>query len=57
MNEEKIKENPTKKLQKIVMKRKTPLVLIGKNEYEHLSRKTSKGSFSADGGYSTFQDE
>ena len=55
MPEEKIIENSTLKLQKIVRKRKTPLVVFKKNEYEHLSRK-NRGSFSADSGYSTFLD-
>ena len=55
MPDEKIKENPTKKLQELIKKRETPLIVLKQNEYKH-NRRASSGGFSGD-GYSSFDDD
>jgi hypothetical protein len=55
MPDEKVKENPTKKLQELIKKRETPLIISKQNEYKN-NRRNSSGGFSGD-GYSSFDED
>lgn len=55
MPDEKVKENPTKKLQELIKKRETPLIVLKQNEFKN-NRRNSPGGSSGD-GYSSFDEE
>jgi len=56
MPNEKIKENPTKKLQALVKKRETKLILTKQNQFGQGVRRIKSSSFTAE-VYSSFYDE
>ena len=56
MPDEKIKEDPTKKLQELVKKRDTKLIVAKQNRFGYNARKNKSGAFTAE-VYSSFDDE
>ena len=55
MPDEKIKENPTKKLQELIKKRETPLIVLKQSEFRNNYRNGTSG-YSGD-GYSSSDDD
>ena len=55
MLNEKIKENPTKKLQELIKKRETSLIVLKQNEFRNDRRNFNSG-YSGD-GYSSSNDD
>jgi hypothetical protein len=55
MPDEKVKDNPTKKLQELIKKRETPLIILKQNEHKN-NRRNGSGGFSGD-GYSSFDED
>ena len=49
---EKIKENPTIKLKKLVLKRETPIIIDKQNKHQNYSRRINKTSISSESYYS-----
>jgi len=49
---EKIKENPTIKLKKLVLKRETPIIIDKQNQHQNYSRRINKTSISSESYYS-----
>jgi len=56
MSDEKIKENPTKKLQELVKRRDTKLIVAKQNQFRENVRRTRSGAFTAE-VYSSYDDE
>ncbi len=56
MDDNKEKENPTKKLQNLVKKRDLPIIVFKQNSNNYLSRKSSKSGFSGNGYSSDFEE-
>lgn len=56
MDDNKEKENPTKKLQNLVKKRDVPIIVFKQNSNNYLSRKSSKSGFSGNGYSSDFEE-
>jgi len=48
MPDEKIKEDPTKKLQELVRKRDTKLIVAKQDQSSNYTRRTRSGSFTAE---------
>ena len=53
--DEKNKENPTKKLQELIKKRETPLIVLKQSEFKN-NRRNNMSVYSGD-GYSSYEDE
>jgi len=49
---EKIKENPTIKLKKLVLKREIPIIIDKQNQHQNYSRRINKTSISSESYYS-----
>lgn len=56
MPDEKLKENPTKKLQDLIKKRETHVIVVKQNEHRSNARRSGSGGFSGD-GYSSFDED
>lgn len=56
MDDEKAKVNPTKKLQELVKKRNTPLVITEQNQLQIISRRSSTSSSYNAESYSSFDE-
>ena len=56
MDDNKEKENPTKKLQNLVKKRDVPIIVFKQNSNNYLSRKSNKSGFSGNGYSSDFEE-
>jgi hypothetical protein len=56
MPDEKVKDNPTKKLQDLIKKRETHVIVVKQNEHRPNARRNNSGGFSGDGYSSSYEE-